>query len=310
MIKQNILVITGGSSSERRISFMSAKEVSKSLRSQGYKVKLFDLKEGLSKLTTIVEGFDVIFPVIHGEEGEGGELQKFLQKLDKPFIGGDWRSFKKGWYKIPFKRWCDQNNVLTPKWRSFPMLPTWSTPDVANHRKEILKFGIPCVLKTSNGGSSREVAVLKSKTDLNSYKVRRILSLNTPTLVEEYLPGIEITVGILGDTALSVVEIRPPEGEWFDYHNKYWGKTQELIDAPSLTEKQRKEIRDLTVRIHRELNLGHYSRIDFMFHEGKFYAIDVNTIPGLTPGSLLPKCAQGAGLTYNQLIQRLVDLSL
>jgi len=293
-----ILIITGGTSSERRISLMSARQVKKNLEKVGYKIKLFDLKKGLKKLKKIYKDFDVIFPVIHGEEGEGGKLQKFLSKLGKPFVGGDYKGYKQGWFKIPFKKWCEQNNIPTAPWKKI------------KNKKDILKFGFPSVLKSSSGGSSREVVILKSKNYLKNHLVNKLFKLNFPLFVEKYLPGIEVTVAVLGDKALPVIEIVPPEGGWFDYQNKYWGATQEIPHAPSLDEKTKKEVQKIAEKIHQGFRLGQFSRIDFMISNGKPYVLEINTIPGLTASSLLPKAAQAAGIFFPKLLDRIIKMAV
>lgn len=299
-----VLIITGGISSERRISFMSAKQVKAALEETGHKVKLFDLKKGYTELKKLAKNFDVIFPVIHGEEGEGGNLQKFLSSINVPFVGGDHKGFKQGWYKIPFKKFCDQNNIPTSPWKK------------VNTKQHIISFGFPSVLKSSSGGSSREVVILKSPQDLKSYLCKKLLKSNLTLFVERYLPGTEVTVGILHDKALPVVEIIPPEGGWFDYQNKYWGKTKEIPHAPSLSPKLKKLTQQIALKIHKLLNLGHYSRIDFIvashLTRGNAvpYVLEVNTIPGLTASSLFPKAAAAVDLPFPKLMDKLVQMAL
>lgn len=293
-----VLIITGGISSERRISFMSAGQVKKALEEVGHKVKLFDLKKGYGQLKKETLDFDVIFPVIHGEEGEGGALQKFLTTLGVPFVGGDPEGFKKGWYKIPFKNWCDQHGVSTSPWKG------------VKSKEDIVKFGFPSVLKSSSGGSSKEVTILKHPKDLKSYICSKLLKSGLPLFVEKYLPGVEVTVGILNNKALPVVEIIPPKGSWFDYKNKYWGQTAEIPHAPSLTPKLRKAVQQIALKIHTSLNLGPYSRIDFIVSDGKPYVLEVNTIPGLTASSLFPKAAAAIGISFPKLMDKLVQMVL
>ncbi len=293
-----VLLITGGTSSERRISLMSAKQVALALKEVGYKIKVFDLKKGRSKLRKLAKNVDIIFPVIHGEEGEGGKLQEYLTKLRKPFVGGDPKGFKQGWYKIPFKKWCDKNNIPTATWKT------------VKNKNDILGFGFPSVLKSSSGGSSREVAILKSAKDLNLSLCRKLLKSKFALFVEKYLPGIEVTVGILKNKALPVVEIIPPKGGWFDYKNKYWGKTKEIPHAPSMTAKLRVEVQKIAAKIHKALNLGPYSRIDFIVSKEKPYVLEINTIPGLTASSLIPKAAQACGISYKEFVDRLIKLTL
>lgn len=291
-----VLIISGGISSERRISFMSAKEVKNALEEVGYQVKIFDLKKGYQELKRIFKNFDVIFPVIHGEEGEGGKLQKFLSTLGKPFIGGDHQGYKKGWYKIPFKKFCQENKIPTAKWR------------IVKNKEEIIKFGFPCVLKSDNGGSSREVVILKSKKDLNKYLVRKLL-MKQKLFVEHFIPGIEVTVAVLHKKALPVVEIVPPEGSWFDYKNKYWGEVKEIPFAPSVPINIQKKAQKIAEFIHKEFNLGQFSRTDFIISKQDIYTLEVNTIPGLTSSSLFPKAALAVGLTFPQLLNKIIELA-
>lgn len=292
---KKILVVTGGISSERKISLMSASQVKKGLEETGYNIKLFDLKKGYPALKKISKDFDVIFPVIHGEEGEGGLLQKFLSTLRKPFVGGYWKGYKKGWYKIPFKKFCDENKILTSPWKKVKNI------------KDIKSFGLPTVLKSSNGGSSREVVILKTEKDYQNPLFKKLLKSKDMLLIEKFLPGVEITVAILNDKALPVLEIVPPEGAWFDYKNKYWGKVREIPFAPSVPSSIQKKAQEIALKIHQTLNLGQFSRTDFIISDGKIYVLEVNTIPGLTATSLFPKAAQAAGISFPKLLDKIIQ---
>lgn len=292
-----ILIITGGISSERPISFMSAREVKKALIKNGHHVKLFDLKKGYEPIKVLAKNFDVLFPVLHGEEGEGGRLHKFLSKVKKPIVGTkNYKGMQKAWYKIPFKEYCDKNKILTPLWKK------------VKSEKEVLEFGFPCVIKTSSGGSSREVFILKSTKDLLKYK-RKIFKYKD-LFIEKYIQGIEITVAVLGKKVLPILEIVPPKGEWFDYKNKYSGATKEIPNAPSLNKKTVEKAQEIALKIHNHFNLGSYSRTDFIVDsQGKIFALEINTIPGMTQGSLVPKEAKAAGLSFEEFIETLVNLA-
>ncbi len=290
-----VLVITGGDSSEREVSLTSAKNVQKALKENGHDVKQYDLRKGYEPIIKLAKSFEILFPVLHGEEGEGGKLHEFLSKIDKPIVGTrNHKGLTKAWYKIPFKQYCDKNGIKTPSWKPI------------KNKQDILSFRIPSVLKASNGGSSREVAIIKNQANLNDKEVKHILDLKTKLFVEEYLKGTETTVGILNDKALPLIEIVPPAGEFFDYENKYTGKTQEIPFAPSLDHKIQKNIQEITLQIHRHFNLGTYSRTDFMVFQNTPYVLDVNTIPGLTSESLLPKEAKAAGINFNQFVETLL----
>lgn len=295
----NILIITGGLSSERNISLISAKQVKEALGKNGHKVRVYDFKNDYVSLKRAVPNVDVFFPVLHGEEGEGGTLHKFLSGLDKPIVGTrNYKALQKGWHKIPFKKFCDQNEIPTAPWK------------IIKNRKDILNFGFPSVLKSSSGGSSREVIILWSREDSRKYSCKKLLNTSGLIFVERYLSGIEVTVGILDKNALPLVEIIPPRGEWFNYRNKYSGGTQEIPFAPSLDRIIYYKTQKMALKIHQTLGLGTYSRIDFIVSKNVPYVLEVNMIPGLTAKSLFPKAAQAVGISFPQLTEKLVKLAL
>lgn len=290
-----ILIITGGLTSERKISLISAREVRNALEKNGHNVHVFDFRKGYQLLKKLLPKFDIVFPVLHGEEGEGGSLQKFLSKEAKPYVGGNHQGFQEGWYKIPFKKFCEKENIPTAPWK------------IVKNPDHILHFGFPSVLKASSGGSSNEVTILKSEKDLKGKLCKSLMQSGKPLFIERFLQGIEITVGILRDRVLPVIEIKTPDGEWFDYKNKYSGETQEILDAPSLPLNVKKQAQEIALKIHRRLQLGSLSRTDFIVVDSTPYALEVNTIPGFTSGSLFPKAA---GLSFENLVEKLVQLSL
>lgn len=292
-----ILIITGGVSSEREISLMSATQVKKGLEESGYLVSLFDLKKGYPALKNKSKDFDVLFPVLHGEEGEGGDLQKYLSTLGKAFVGGDYKGYKTGWYKIPFKKFADKNKILTSPWK------------IVKNKKDIKKFGFPSVLKSSSGGSSKEVVILRSEKDLENLSVSELLKSDHELFVEKYLPGVEITVAVLEEKVLPVLEIVAPEGEWFDYQNKYWGEVKEIPFAPSVSKALQKKAQEIAEMLHKKLKLGQFSRTDFIVSDNKVYVLEVNTIPGLTSSSLFPKAASAAGIPFVNLLETIIKLA-
>lgn len=293
-----ILLVTGGTTSERAISLLSAKQVRKGLSETSHQVKLFDLKKGkVSK--SLVKDFDVIFPVVHGKQGEDGSLYQTFIKLDKPYVGCKPLSSKIALDKILLNRLCDENKLPKPTWK------------IVKNIQDIKKFGFPSVLKASSGGSSREVVILKSEKDLNKKLVKKILSLKDRFLVEKFLPGTEITVGILFNKALPVIEIVPPKEGWFNYKNKYSGESQEIINAPSLSEETKKHAQKIALEINRKLDLFPYSRTDFIVVNNIPYVLEVNPPcgVGLTAQSLLPKAAAAAGLAFPVFLDKMVKIA-
>jgi D-alanine-D-alanine ligase len=288
-----ILIVTGGDNDEREISFLSANNVKKSLLKNCHHADLFDYSLGLEKLSEIVSDYELIFPVLHGIEGEGGDLQKFLEDKKIRFVGSSSKACKNGWDKIAFKKFCDKNNILTADWQ------------IINNEKEI-SLPLPYVIKTPNEGSSVNIYLVKNDDDLKKINFKKLFKTNKELLVEKFIPGIEVTVGIFKNDVLPPIEIVPPDGEMFDYKNKYNGKTQEIPNAPSLNELQKKRVGEIAHKIHFDLECKDFSRTDFIVNGENIYALEINTIPGLTQESLFPKAAKSAGMNFDELICELI----
>ncbi len=293
-----VLLITGGNSSEREVSLTSAKNVRSALEENGHVVKLYDLTGGYKPIIELAKQYDILFPVLHGEEGEGGILHEFLSKINKPIVGTrNYKGMRKAWYKIPFKHFCDENNIKTSPWK------------IIKTKQDVLNFGFPCVLKASNGGSSREVIILKSANDLENENTKKLLNSDVDLYVEKFVEGPEITVGVLNNKALPVLEIVPPAGSWFNYENKYSPETKEIPFAPSVPKHLQEKSQEVALKIHRHFNLGTYSRTDFMTTKDKVYVLEINTIPGLTSESLMPKAAKAVGISFNEFLETLLKSS-
>lgn len=296
-VNTKILIITGGISSERKISLISSKAVKEALQANGHSVKLFDFKKGYSALKNQLLKYDLVFPVMHGEEGEDGKLYKFLREHKKPYVGSDPKGAQIAFNKILFKKYCNKNNIATAQWK------------IITNSKAIKQFGFPCVLKGSCGGSSHEVILLHAENDLRNSKVKKILELKHGCFVEKLLIGPEVTVGILCGKSLPILEIVPPKGQWFDYKNKYSGKTKEIPSPRSVSHSLQRKSQKIALDIHSKLNLGSFSRTDFIIENNIPYVIETNTPGGvgLTPISLFPKAAKVAGISFNQLVERLIN---
>ncbi len=296
----NILIVTGGNSSEREISFMSSTNVKHVLEANKHSVELFDFREGYEALAKALDRADICFPVMHGKEGEDGTLYRYLESSGKPFVGSDSAGAKIACDKILFKSYCDEQGIATAAW------------SVITAQEDIRKFGFPCVLKAANGGSSHEVALLFHEHDLESEKVKTILSLTDHFFIERYLQGIEVTVGVLIDTPLPVIEITPPQDGWFDYEHKYSGKSQEIAFAPSLSEPVQKRAQEIALKIHRDLGLKSFSRTDMIVVDNIPYVLEVNTPAGvgLTPQSLFPKATAAAGISFEEFVDTIIHAAL
>lgn len=293
----NILIVTGGTSSERKISLVSARTVKEALIKNGHRVLLFDFKKGYGELKKKLAQFDVVFPIMHGKEGEDGQLYQFLSSAKKPFVGSDARGARTAFNKILFKKYCNENNIRTADW------------NIIKNSNGISRFGFPCVLKAAYGGSSLEVALLNQIKDLFDSRVKKILRLPGPFYVEKLLKGVEITIGVMLEKALPVIEIVPPKDTWFNYKNKYSGESKEIPFAPSVKQSMQQHVQRLALKIHQDLNLGSFSRTDIILDKNIPYVLEVNTPGGigLTPQSLFPKAAKAAGFSFEQMVEKMLE---
>ena len=248
---------------------------------------------------------DCVFLGLHGADGEDGKIQAALELLGVPYTGSDALPSGMAMDKIIAKRMVSLQGVPTPPWQ------------VLHYTREDIpalldSLPLPCALKTPNGGSSIGVALPETREELET-ALEELLVFGGRLLVEEKIRGREITVPVLDGKALSPIEIVPPEGGSFDYVAKYQSGAEgarELCPAP-ITGKERELVCRLAEQAHEALNLAVYSRSDFILdREGRAWWLEVNTLPGLTPASLIPKAAAVAGMSYGELCETIVALSV
>ena len=248
---------------------------------------------------------DCVFLGLHGADGEDGKIQAALDLLGVPYTGSDCLGSAMAMDKAVAKRIMESCGVLTPKWSEF----TYAEADIPRLRDSL---PLPCAVKVVGGGSSIGVALPDTREELES-ALRDILQYGNRVIVEEKIQGRELTQPVLGERYLSTIEIVPPEGMSFDYVAKYQGgalAARELCPAP-ITEAEHRLIGEAALKLHRALGLSVYSRTDFILDkEGRAWCLEVNTLPGMTPASLIPKAAAVEGLSYAQLCEKIVELSL
>ncbi|MEK7184157.1 MAG: D-alanine--D-alanine ligase, partial [Patescibacteria group bacterium] len=240
------------------------------------------------------------FNVIHGTFGEDGQLQSILDQQGVKYTGEDAESSRLAFDKIRTKERLIEQGIPTARYEILTGSDTPSLP-------------LPIVIKTPNQGSSVGVHIVKNTTDLQT-ALADARSFDTTVLVEEYIQGRELTVGILGEQALPVIEILPKEG-FYDWQAKYpflHGGTGADHACPAyLTDAERDLVQHTALATHRALDLQTYSRVDIILSaDGTPYVLELNTIPGMTPSSLLPEAAAEAGIDYPALCKHIIDLSL
>lgn len=295
-----VAILYGGISSEREISIRSAKAVAGALESAGYTIKQIDTAPlNSQQLLAALEGVDVVFPALHGAGGEDGKPQQWLEERKFAYVGSDAASSAVCFDKTRYKKTVAQFGVMTAAGTLVTAQTFWESPIIQR----------PFVLKPNSGGSSVDTVIVRDAQAIDEDAVRSILETYDTMLLEELIEGIEITVGIVGDTALPVIEIIPPDNGEFDYENKYNGKSQELCPPEHISADIQKRAQTIALKIHRQLRLRDMSRTDMIVRSGDnaLVVLETNTIPGLTNESLLPKAARTAGMDMASLVTSLVE---
>ena len=248
---------------------------------------------------------DCVFLGLHGADGEDGKIQAALDLLGVPYTGSDPLASAMAMDKAVAKHAMEIAGVRTPAWREL----RYTEADIPRLKEEL---PVPCAVKVVNGGSSIGVALPETRGELEQ-ALRDLLRFHTRVIVEEKIYGREITQPILDERYLPAIEIVPPEGTYFDYVAKYQNGAEgarEICPAP-ITEEEQRSIGEAALSLHRTLNLSVYSRVDFILdREGRAWCLEVNTLPGMTPNSLIPKSAAVEGMSYAELCEKIILLSM
>ncbi|HYG21605.1 MAG TPA: D-alanine--D-alanine ligase [Verrucomicrobiae bacterium] len=296
MKRLNITVLLGGPSAEREVSLRSGLGVAGALRTLGHEVTEVDPRDGTFVLSP---GTDVVFLALHGTYGEDGTVQQQLENLRVPYTGCGVEASQMAFDKVLTKECCVAADVLTAK--SFVVRsPSAPWPD---------GWEPPLVVKPVRQGSSVGLHFVDSM-DQWTAAVSSALKFDSEVLVEERIIGRETTVGILGGAPLPVVEVRPKCGS-YDYRSKYTPGSTEYFCPAEFDASTTARIQTAALSAFRAIGGRDYARVDVMVTtEGAPVVLEVNTLPGMTETSLLPKAAKVAGLSYAELCQRMVDMAL
>ena len=297
-LPNKIAVLMGGPGSERDVSLATGRGVAKALRSFGADVFEIDVRDENFELPGDV---DLAFLTIHGTFGEDGQLQKILQQRGVRYTGDGVEESATAFDKIRSKEKFRQHGVVTPLWQV-----------VRAHQRPTIP--LPIVVKPPREGSTVGVVIVKNERELES-GMAEVSKYGRELLVEKFVPGRELTIGILGNDALPILEIIP-KGGFYDFNNKYpflnpqaGGGAQHVCPA-KIDEEKTREIQELALRAFRALGLQVYARVDVLLPEdGAATVLEINTIPGMTEASLLPEAAAAAGISYPDLCLRIIELS-
>jgi D-alanine-D-alanine ligase len=285
----NIAVLKGGPSAERGISLKSGAAVARGLREAGYEVTEVDVT---GRDIVLPEGVEAVFIALHGEFGEDGEVQALLDEMKMPYTGSGAEGSR-----------CAMDKVLTKEAFETHGIPT--APYEVLRRGDARTLALPVVIKPTCQGSSIGVHRVFSETEW-SLAVADAFEYGDTLLVETFILGRELTVGVVEETPLPVVEIIAPEG-WYGYDAKYTKGSTEYQVPADLAPAVAEEAQTIALRVFDALGCDGFGRVDFLLSEdGSLVALELNSIPGFTETSLLPKAAIAAGMTFSELCDRIM----
>lgn len=326
-----VALLMGGRSAEREISLRTGAGIARALQNLGHEVAAVDAADGRllptgdsaalaapgttppaapaqSAMTGVtrapaVTDSDVVFLALHGGAGENGTVQALLELAGRPYTGSGVLASALAMNKAMSKKVFAHAGIPTPLWQEVSSGARAADIDVR------ALGGWPIVVKPNEEGSTVGLTIVSRAEDLDE-ALELAFQYGSVALVEQYIPGRELTVAVLGDEALPIVEIRP-EGGHYDYESKYTAGRSQYFCPAELPEALAARIRKLGIDAARCLGCSGVSRADFRLSpDGDPFCLEVNTIPGMTPTSLVPMAARAAGMSYDQLVARMLDLAL
>jgi len=302
MVKKRIGVLMGGTSAEREVSLRSGLAVTEALVEAGYDAVAIELGEGRASLNRIADaGIDVAFVALHGRYGEDGCVQGWLELLGIPYTGSGVLASALAMDKLKAKELFRLHNVPTPPYYAFG--PEHAPADLEEIHGS---FGFPVMVKPRREGSSVGIAKATSLSELAA-AIDVALGYDDSVLVERFIAGREVTVGILGGRVLGALEVAPKSGI-YDYSAKYTPGMTEYHMPARLPAARYRGVLNLAERAAQALDSSGAVRVDLLVTEGQNeYVLEVNTLPGMTATSLLPKIAEAAGFSFPQLCAAIVE---
>ncbi len=303
----HLALIAGGTSAEREVSLAGAREVARALDRPPYRVRRYDPATDLAALAADAGSIDVAFILLHGMGGEDGTIQGFLEMLGIPYQGSGVLGSALAMDKHLAKTLYRLEGLPVAPWA----MATQS--DIAAPDRLLANLGLPLVIKPLRQGSSIGMGLVHRSEEL-APALEAAFAHDSEVMVEKYIAGREITVGVIGNddlVALPLVEVIPDSRfAFFDYQAKYEpGATLEICPA-EVDEQVRQQAQEFGIRAHKALRLRGYSRTDMIIGPQGLCLLETNTIPGMTPTSLLPRAAAEYGLDFGGLLDRLVALAL
>jgi D-alanine-D-alanine ligase len=291
---KKIAVLRGGLSAERDVSLRTGAAVLKSLQESGYTVIDIDAGRDLAERLRL-EGAEIAFIALHGRFGEDGTVQGLLELLGIPYTGSGVLASALAMDKVTAKQVLIYHGLTTPVFATFRQ---------GDDARSVDWHTWPAIVKPAREGSTIGVAIVRKSEELPAALAAAQVHDST-VLIEEFIDGMEVTVGVLDGEALPIIQV-VPKGGFYDYHAKYTaGQTEYILPAP-LPAPLYQRLQDAAAAAFRALGCAGAARVDFMIRGEEFFCLEVNTIPGMTETSLLPKAARQAGISFDQLTQRIL----
>jgi D-alanine-D-alanine ligase len=305
-----IAVLYGGTSGEREVSLSSGKGVLEALKKNGHECIGIDFHP--NKLDEILKlNVDIVFIALHGKFGEDGKIQGLLDMLNIPYVGSGVLASALAMDKTKAKQIFHQHDIPVANGKTYHIRSVKDESMLAEELKQ--SFSMPFVVKPNQEGSTLGLTIVKNEEQIQD-AIKNAFTHDTEIIVEEYIKGREMTVAVWGEngqeTAFPVIEIIP-KNEYYDYESKYAVGGSEHIVPASISEELSNKLMDLSVRAHQILGCKTYSRVDFIVNDqNEPIILEVNTLPGMTPTSLFPDAAKAVGISYEEMIEKFIELSL
>ncbi len=307
MKKLNIALLSGGVSPEREVSLNSGNKVFEALDKGKYNVTRYDPRTDLQRLVTDAAGIDAAVIILHGPYGEDGTIQGLLDLLDIPYQGSGVLGSSLAMNKLASKQMYEQAGIPSPSYL------VSGPDDRGDGDLWIEQLGLPLVIKPVEGGSSIGISIVKTREEL-AEATQAAFEHDSTILIEQYIDGIELTGGVIGNQTLEafpIIEIIPDEKhEYFDYAAKYTAGVSQEICPARIDELLTRKAQHYAKMAHKALFCRGYSRTDMILNGDDIYVLETNTIPGMTATSLLPQAAAVGGINFTRLMDQLIELSL
>ncbi len=292
-------VLMGGNSSERDVSMATGQAMATAVASLGYDAVPIVLNESIEDILPIIKQMNMVLIALHGGEGENGIIQGMLELLDIPYSGSDPLSSGICMDKHVSKVLVEAEGIATPKWIQL------QEKDPVPH----IDFSLPWVVKPVDQGSTVGLTIVKNAEDLQT-ALDASFSVSERTMIEAYVEGRELTVTVLEDKAYPIVEIIPSH-ELYDYECKYSKGLSQYTCPAVLPDGLASDIKSTSENIFKVLKCRHYGRVDFRLdNQGTFWFLEINTLPGMTETSLVPKSVKAAGMSFESLVETLIKRAM